>query len=239
MDIGVTICHFSGAPAPQRPVPTGVQAPGAGDTSAYLQQQQQDLQNKILNILNGSGSGPTPVANPAPTQSAQGQGYGAGGSVMSTGRPQQPASAGGGGSNPLINFDNPNVQKALDNLIQSGPNLLKSLPSNVPQQSPARPSQYQGAAQQQTPSARGSAQAMAGYQQQAQAQPQAQQQQAQAQAGGYGSQYQYGQQQQQAAAPQAAAQPRAQGPGYGAQQRASTAQFGVRAPQQGMRPRPY
>lgn len=29
----------------------------------------------------------------------------------------------------LINFDNPNVQKALDNLIQSGPNLLKNISS--------------------------------------------------------------------------------------------------------------
>lgn len=31
----------------------------------------------------------------------------------------------------LINLDNPNIQKALDNLIQSGPNLLKTL-SNAP-----------------------------------------------------------------------------------------------------------
>jgi hypothetical protein len=31
----------------------------------------------------------------------------------------------------LINFDNPTVQKALDNLIQSGPNLLRNLSAST------------------------------------------------------------------------------------------------------------
>lgn len=78
-----------------------------------LQQQQQELQAKILSILNGPGDSVAPQA-PKPNQ---GMGNGApGGGAQS-------------GMSSLINFDNPHVQKALDNLIQSGPNLLKNISS--------------------------------------------------------------------------------------------------------------
>lgn len=36
------------------------------------------------------------------------------------------------GMSSLINFDNPSVQKALDNLISSGPNLLKNISGATP-----------------------------------------------------------------------------------------------------------
>ncbi|XP_045192584.1 nuclear receptor coactivator 5-like isoform X2 [Mercenaria mercenaria] len=200
----------------QRPAPTGVQAPSAsaGDsTSAFLQQQQQELQNKILNILNGSGSS---VASSNPPQAVQaGSGYAGVGGAPS--RAQQSQS----GSNPLINFDNPNVQKALDNLIQSGPNLLKSLPSTVTQSSTPRPSQYQ-------PNSQQSGRQQSGYPGQ-----QGQQGSQGAQAGYGGSQY--GQFQQQSPM-QGLAAPRAPQPaGYGAQQQRG--QLGARAPQPASRPR--
>lgn len=127
------------------------------------------------------------------------------------------------GSNPLINFDNPNVQKALDNLIQSGPNLLKSLPSTVTQSTAPRLSQYQPSSQQQATPSRPSV----GYPSQ------------QTQSGGQGAQAGYGGQQyaqfQQQSPMQGQAAPR--GPaqsGYGAQQSRPQA-LGARAP--GIRPR--
>ncbi|XP_076332864.1 uncharacterized protein LOC143237470 isoform X2 [Tachypleus tridentatus] len=64
---------------------------------------QDELQKRILNLINQGAPPPTSV------------------SVIS-----QPAEL----SNPpstYINFDNPSVQKALDSLIQTGPNLLKSI----------------------------------------------------------------------------------------------------------------
>ncbi|XP_061163184.1 nuclear receptor coactivator 5-like isoform X1 [Saccostrea echinata] len=99
---------------------------GAGDLRKEdnsLQQQQQELQAKILSILNGPGESGAPQApKPGP-----GLGVGNGGPI-----------GGGGqsGMSSLINFDNPHVQKALDNLIQSGPNLLKNI-SSPPASKPA------------------------------------------------------------------------------------------------------
>ena len=78
-----------------------------------LQQEQQELQAKILSILNGPGDKPAPKP---PVPQAR---------VMGNGAPGQ----GQAGMSSLINFDNPSVQKALDNLIQSGPNLLKNISS--------------------------------------------------------------------------------------------------------------
>lgn len=79
-----------------------------------LQQQQQELQAKILSILNGPGdSGVSQAPKPSP-------GMGNGAPLGGGGQP---------GMSSLINFDNPHVQKALDNLIQSGPNLLKNISS--------------------------------------------------------------------------------------------------------------
>ena len=91
-------------------------------TSAFLQQQQHELQSKILNILNGSSSSGVPQGPPQPVQAQVSAGYRG---VAPTGVGRAPS-----GPSPLINFDNPNVKKALDNLIQN-PSLLKSLPSSV------------------------------------------------------------------------------------------------------------
>lgn len=212
------------ASAPARPAPTGVQAPGApnavgsGDTaSAYLQQQQQELQNKILNILNGSGSSSSNAAQPQTVQAPVGF---PGLSGVAQARSQNQS-----GSNPLINFDNPNVQKALDNLIQSGPSLLKSLPSTGTQSSASRPSQYQPVGQPRAPAAQAT-----GYPGQT---AQLGSQGAQA---GYGGAAQYGQFQQQSPM-QAQAAPRGQAPaGYSAQQPRGQV-IGARNPQQGIRPR--
>lgn len=85
---------------------------GAGEPKAV--DAQKDLQAKILSILNGPGEG----AGSAPPPQSHGNG--------ALDHRQGP-----GGMSSLINLDNPNIQKALDNLIQSGPNLLKNL-SNTP-----------------------------------------------------------------------------------------------------------
>lgn len=89
---------------------------GAGEPKVDV---QKDLQAKILSILNGPGD------SGVGAMSQQPQGNGA-----LDGRPQQ------GGMSSLINLDNPSVQKALDNLIQSGPNLSKIL-SHAPGNSAA------------------------------------------------------------------------------------------------------
>ena len=79
--------------------------------------QQQELQQKILNILNGSSSGQgTP-----PTQSAPS--YGVSAPQLGTSVSTAPTSV----APTNINFDNPHVQKALDNLISGGSSLLKNI----------------------------------------------------------------------------------------------------------------
>ena len=133
------------------------------------------------------------------------------GSMVSTAHSLQPQQSPAGSANPLINFDNPNVQKALDNLIQSGPNLLKSIPSSVSQQTSTVQSNYLG--QQASFASTLSTQQQQRPQQQSQ--PRAQ--------GGYGQFQQYPQQ----------GAGRGAG-GYGNQQRPY---LGNRAPQQGVRPR--
>lgn len=200
--------HFYFATDVVSPAPTGVPAPAAaGDsTAAYLQQQQQELQSKILNILNGSGSGMTQGAQQQPAQAqAQAAAYRG---VAAVGR-GQPAAA--QSPSPLINFDNPSVKKALDSLIQSGPNLLKSLPSSVTQQS-----QY-------TASAAGSQRQPAAYPGQTQSQTAS----GAGQYAGYGGSS-GGQFQQQSPA-QGQAPMRAQGSGYGAA--APRPSLGARVPQ--------
>ncbi|XP_052062253.1 uncharacterized protein LOC127702198 isoform X3 [Mytilus californianus] len=89
----------------------GTESYGAGEPKPDT---QKDLQAKILSILNGPGEGPGLGSMVGLSQQPQGNG-------SMDGR-QAP-----GGMSSLINLDNPNVQKALDNLIQSGPNLLKTL----------------------------------------------------------------------------------------------------------------
>ena len=103
------------------------------DEKAIIE-QQAELQAKILNILNGSGGGNERGSpNPAGMGGAPGHpgkrpsglaalqdSYG--------GMQQAPQQA-----SPSINLDNPNIQMALDNLIQSGPNLLKNIaPGGTP-----------------------------------------------------------------------------------------------------------
>ena len=73
--------------------------------------QQQELQKKILSILSGGENGAMPGAAfgvAAPLQ-------------------QHMPSASNSQASTTINFDNPNVQAALDNLISSSPNLLKNI----------------------------------------------------------------------------------------------------------------
>ena len=73
--------------------------------------QQQELQKKILSILSGGENGVPPGAAfgvAAPLQ-------------------QHLPSASNSQAATTINFDNPNVQAALDNLISSSPNLLKNI----------------------------------------------------------------------------------------------------------------
>ncbi|XP_060079905.1 nuclear receptor coactivator 5-like isoform X2 [Ylistrum balloti] len=98
---------------------------GAGEQrkeeSASLQREQQELQAKILSILNGPGD----PSQAAALQKANAQRPGHPGQQhMGNGAPPQ---GGQTGMSSLINFDSPSVQKALDNLIQSGPNLLKTI----------------------------------------------------------------------------------------------------------------
>ena len=166
--------------------------------------------------MNGSGSSVPSGNAPSAIQAQSGYGGGVGGSASS--RPQQNQQ----GSNPLINFDNPNVQKALDNLIQSGPSLLKSLPSTVTQSTAPRSSSYQ-------PNNQQGARQPGGYPGQ-----QAQQGSQGAQAGYGGSQF--GQFQQQSPMQGQAAPRGPQQGGYGAQQQRGQ-MGGARAPQQGSRPR--
>ncbi|KAK3086625.1 hypothetical protein FSP39_021183 [Pinctada imbricata] len=97
---------------------------------AHLQQEQQELQAKILSILNNPEKAGEPKAAGPPGRPGMPMGNGA-----------QPQAGGQGGMSSLINFDNPSVQKALDNLIQSGPNLLKNI---NPQQAAGVLQQAQG-----------------------------------------------------------------------------------------------
>ena len=125
--------------APVAPVAAN-QAPAAGgdttsNNSAFLQQQQQELQAKILSILNGSSSATTPTQGIQGVQ-AQSSTWAGGATAVAAPRGIPPSQQPVTGGNPLINFDNPNVQKALDNLIQSGPNLLKNIPASSAQTRP-------------------------------------------------------------------------------------------------------
>ncbi|KAK3597577.1 hypothetical protein CHS0354_018173 [Potamilus streckersoni] len=108
-------------------------------SQAYLQQQQQELQAKILSILNGSGTSNSPAAGTGggnmPNTSQVGLSS-MGHSSARGGAPISHAAQQGSGGSSMINLDHPNVQKALDNLIQSGPNLLRSIASNTSVQSP-------------------------------------------------------------------------------------------------------
>ncbi|XP_067652006.1 nuclear receptor coactivator 5-like [Haliotis asinina] len=96
----------------REPAPSSQLPPEEG---LLQQQQQQELQTKILSILNGSGQSSTGGV-PQTHMSSHGQPP-----------PVAPASGSGNMNTALINFDNPSVQKALDNLIQSGPNLLRNI----------------------------------------------------------------------------------------------------------------
>ncbi|XP_075740918.1 nuclear receptor coactivator 5 isoform X3 [Rhipicephalus microplus] len=79
---------------------------------------QQELQQRILSMIGQPGpTSPTTIVKQAPLPTLAQQ------------QPQQPAPATAGdvSASTYINFDNPSVQKALDNLIHNGSNLLKTL----------------------------------------------------------------------------------------------------------------
>ena len=106
-----------------------------------INEQQQELQAKILSILNGSGPA-APPAPPAPTHMNQSYPppqpqYSQQMALPShqQQRPMQVQSPQQASSSTSINFDNPSVQRALDNLISSGPNLLRNISatSSMPQ----------------------------------------------------------------------------------------------------------
>lgn len=83
---------------------------------------QQELQQRILSMIGQPG--PTPTAAGTPATAAK--------PLPAPVQPQQPPPAGqaaGEAPSTYINFDNPSVQKALDNLIHNGSNLLKTLSS--------------------------------------------------------------------------------------------------------------
>ncbi|ESO82865.1 hypothetical protein LOTGIDRAFT_96255, partial [Lottia gigantea] len=91
----------------------GRQLPNENGKLKLNKQEQEELKTKILSILNGGGTAP---AN-APAS------YGDRAVKM-----EQPSPVVQQRPNPsMINFDSPSVQQALDNLIQSGPNLLKNI----------------------------------------------------------------------------------------------------------------
>ena len=172
-----TFCLFlDTARAPPAPVANPTPA-AAGDTTTsnttFLQQQQQELQAKILSILNGSSTATTPTQGVQGVQ-AQSSVWGGGATAVAAPRGGATSQQSGTGGNPLINFDNPNVQKALDNLIQSGPNLLKNIPASSAQTRPgynsapgASPAS-RGSLQQQSPAStqQGYGMGSQGYQQQ-------------------------------------------------------------------------
>ncbi|KAH9507718.1 hypothetical protein Btru_053529 [Bulinus truncatus] len=83
---------------------------------------QQDIKNKILSIFTSAGGSITGV----PPANGSNQ-FPSGTPAPPPPPPQAPAAS----NATLINFDNPNVQKALDNLIQSSPSLLKNFTSKV------------------------------------------------------------------------------------------------------------
>ncbi|XP_023226699.1 uncharacterized protein LOC111627367 [Centruroides sculpturatus] len=94
--------------------------PQDNDQSVAL--KQQELQQKIFSII---GQTPTPTAENInlglKAQATVGQSTGIGQSLDIQQRQTSQQSS------TYINFDNPNVKKALDNLIQTGPKLLESI----------------------------------------------------------------------------------------------------------------
>ncbi|KAK6185504.1 hypothetical protein SNE40_007722 [Patella caerulea] len=84
-----------------------------------VQQEQEELKNKILSILNGGNTATSPPQQP----NRSNVGYG----DYRRAEPTQPQASTRSANPALINFDNPTVQQALDNLIQTGPNLLKNI----------------------------------------------------------------------------------------------------------------
>ncbi|CAG5126674.1 unnamed protein product, partial [Candidula unifasciata] len=114
---------------PSQDNPVGALAGSKDPAATHL-----ELTNKILSLFTGSGG----VQGVPPANGTQQQQQGnlpkqlPSGTPAPASQPQgQPAS-----SASLINFDNPNVQKALDNLIQNSPNLLKNFGTKMSAPSP-------------------------------------------------------------------------------------------------------
>ncbi|KAH6948871.1 hypothetical protein HPB50_026672 [Hyalomma asiaticum] len=93
---------------------------------------QQELQQRILSMIGQPGpTSPTTIVKQASLPTP----------VQQQPQPPAPAPAGDVPTSTYINFDNPSVQKALDNLIHNGSNLLKTLSSANSGVSPALGSQ--------------------------------------------------------------------------------------------------
>ncbi|KAI8790690.1 nuclear receptor coactivator 5 [Biomphalaria glabrata] len=105
-----------------KPIPSQHTTEPVTGTSNEQISAQQDIKNKILSIFTSAGG------------SIQGVPPANGSNLFPSGTPAPPPPpppAPAAASASLINFDNPNVQKALDNLIQSSPSLLKNFTSKV------------------------------------------------------------------------------------------------------------
>ncbi|XP_078606635.1 uncharacterized protein LOC144879253 isoform X10 [Branchiostoma floridae x Branchiostoma japonicum] len=153
----------AGAPGPAAPSNVGGPPPaGPGAVPGVNQQHQQqaELQAKILSILNQDGNAQAgqaaakaaAIASPAggkppslldisvqPTSHLKGPSTPQQQAVNQYGMAQRaqaalPPSSQATSTPSSLNFDNPTVQKALDSLIHSGPNLLKNLSQPGPQQ---------------------------------------------------------------------------------------------------------
>ena len=99
---------------------SGAKAPAAAAASVLSEesaivQQQQALQARILNILGGSTTGKTGTTATAP---AVANPYAAKGPAAAP--PPPPVAAPQAKAATNINFDNPSVQQALNNLISTG-----------------------------------------------------------------------------------------------------------------------
>ena len=104
----------------------------AGNDVKAIDDQQAELQNKILDILNGDER-----AAPRGQMSAAGVGMAPQGAPLGFSGASRPDTEAAGGAPTSINFNNPSVQKALDNLMHT--NVLQNISSAVSATSPPPP----------------------------------------------------------------------------------------------------
>ncbi len=105
-----------------------------GNDVKAIDDQQAELQNKILDILNGDERTSAAARG---QMSAAGVGMAPQGAPPGFGGANRPDPESAGGAPTSINFNNPSVQKALDNLM--GTNVLQNISSAVSATSPPPP----------------------------------------------------------------------------------------------------